>query len=169
MGDTKVRRYSIPSAKGEGWAVFLIDDTGILTAITDYGNYGHWFSISGDMRDFIIGCSESKSYLMGKFGRKDKYDDERTCREIKKYILELRREGRLTKEEAKNEWFLLFENNNLYDLDNVKEWYESTKLDTDLSEMVYYDFPSDVKAFVQKTIPRFAEVLRKELEIERAG
>lgn len=167
MDNNGLRRYSIPSEKGEGWGVFLIDNTGILTAITDYGNYGHWFSISGDMRDFIIGCGDSESYLMGKFGRKSEYDNDRTCDGIKQYILDSRRSGGLTKDKARNEWLLLCENNELYDYDDLMAWYGETTLDVDMSETVYYDFPSDVKAFVKNLIPRFAVMLTQELEAER--
>ncbi|WP_243763998.1 hypothetical protein [Bacillus sp. XF8] len=45
MADATVYRYTVPSVDGEGCGVFLIDSSGIFTAITDFGNFAYWFSL----------------------------------------------------------------------------------------------------------------------------
>lgn len=36
--------YWLPSEKGEGYAWIVMDSVGRFSTISDYGNYGYWWS-----------------------------------------------------------------------------------------------------------------------------
>ena len=45
--DVKVWRYSFPSIKGEGWAIFFLDETGCFAALSDYGDWSYRWNQRG--------------------------------------------------------------------------------------------------------------------------
>lgn len=111
-------RYDVRA--DHSWAVIVIDDTGLISVVSDYGNWGHWFSHHGrkTFRHFLVEASGSPSYLMEKFaGRKSYFDCDATKAKIRRLILDMRR-GRIsadvyrgrkdyTKELAREHWDVL--------------------------------------------------------------
>jgi len=71
-------RYRIPGSKRDSGGVVVIDETGLFTAVTDFGNYAHWWpgqhSGYSDFRLFIHNlsrkCAEYPDYLLEKVRRK---------------------------------------------------------------------------------------------------
>jgi len=112
-------RYAIPSLKGEGWAILFLDNEGCFAVLSDWGDWSYRWNTRGvaekDMRHFIVTCDNG--YLRGKLNPVQEFDAEKTLVAVKEYICGTRREKRLTKEEAREEWWLLEEHE---ELDN--EW-----------------------------------------------
>ncbi|MHB1418700.1 MAG: hypothetical protein ACYCX4_03810, partial [Bacillota bacterium] len=109
--DIQIWRYYIPSEDGlEGWGIFLLDSTGMFAAVTDYGNYAFRWAYHGekDFRKFVIGLKNDPGYLLGKVLPNGKvYDGEETIKNIKETIIDVRRDGSWSKEQARKEWDLL--------------------------------------------------------------
>jgi len=70
------------------------------------------------------------------------------------------------KETARQEWDLLDEIDWSMGEISQREWYNETDL-TDPSEYFIYDYPPRVKGLRDKLLPRFAEMLKEELEKEK--
>jgi hypothetical protein len=163
------RFYQLPNQKGEGWARIWITDDGCFTCLSDYGDYGYWWSSPGcEFREFL--CRIDDSYLMGKLGRDDQYDGEATWDAIKSEIITLRRDGSLSPEEAREEWDLLVEHHSdLRDFtEDFARWHDKTSLN-DAYELRRTCFPGQLRGFVEHVWPRFVALLRAELANESAG
>jgi hypothetical protein len=162
-----LKRYELPSIDGlEGWATIVLGADGFFAAVTDYGNYAYRWCHTGDddFRNFVV--SISGDYLLGKVSRDDVYDGETTARDIKRRIRRQRREGWITKDEARTEWELV----ESCDVENGGEhafgcWYEETNM-CDASKMRSDRYPNDATAFAEKTLPRLKAMLRAELAAE---
>ena len=171
MNDIKFWRYSIPSIDGiEGWGIFLLDSTGMFSCVTDYGNYAFKWTHHGmdDFREFFL--SDSYDYYVNKLyklnGGQLEFQAEQTVKRIKESILRSRYEDHMDEETARKEWDLL----ELIDWDmneiSQHEWYQQTDL-CDAHEYFIYDYPANVKALRDCLLPRFCEVIKRELESEK--
>jgi hypothetical protein len=161
--DIKIWRYCIPTEDGlSGWGIFLLDSTGMFAAVTDYGNYAFKWSNwgPGDFRKFVIGLSPG--YLLGKVAKVE-HDGEATLKSVKEYILECRRDGEWSKEEAREEWDLLAECDGLDSIPACTRWYDATKI-SDAGEFMSEGYDMDARMFAEKLMPRLAEALKQELE-----
>jgi hypothetical protein len=166
--DIKIWRYQIPGEDGHcfGWGIFLLDSTGMFAAVTDYGNYASRWTHTGrdDFREFVIrDLAKSPGYLLGKVAKRV-HDGEATLNGVKEYILECRRDGEWSKEEAREEWDLLAECDGLDSIPACTRWYDSTKI-SDPGEFMSESYDTDAWAFAKVLMPRLAEVLKQELEI----
>lgn len=164
----KVWRYSLPSVKGEGWAIIFLDSIGCFTALSDWGDVGYRWPQQGwgdgDFRKFLLSCDDY--YLTTKFGRgRKEYDPKRTLACVKEHILTHRRDARLTKEEARQEWDLLRTYDELDREFDFSQWYSATQLD-DPGEFYCMRYVSDVTHFVAHVLPRLRDVLKAELAAE---
>jgi hypothetical protein len=103
------------SRTGPGWARIFITDKGQFIAASDYGGFEHWWgSVGGDPERsylirtlaFIADVEKDPGYFIRKlcYGKKDLYDGDQTLKEIKKHIIEYRRDGSYTKDEARDLW-----------------------------------------------------------------
>ncbi|SFH21672.1 hypothetical protein SAMN05660649_04288 [Desulfotomaculum arcticum] len=175
MSDIKFWRYSLPPIDSiEGWGIFLLDSTGMFAAVTDYGNYAFKWTHHGckDFREFFIDIkhgSDNEYYIKKLFqGQEKEFDGENTIKSIKEHILYYRRDGSYSKEFAREEWDLIKEyEHNFISVIDFTRWHDETKID-EAHEFACYDYPSDIKAFGQKLLPRLADVLREELQKEAA-
>ena len=165
----KIWRYNLPNVNRQGWAIVVMCEDGYFSAVSDYGDYAYkWQKENGDFREFIMQIADrnESGYFLNKIAKKE-YDGEETCKAVQRYILESRRDGNLTKEDARTEW------ENLRDCDWVENepsftrFYDRTKID-DVWELIRRSYPLDAVAFTQNTLPRLAEVIRQELENEKA-
>lgn len=75
--EVKLRRYKIPSVKGEGWAVVVIGSDGYFSAVSDCGNYAHLWSHHGcaDFRQFLIRAVEDWEYFARKLSNEHDFRD----------------------------------------------------------------------------------------------
>ncbi len=99
-----VERYLI--RVGGEWAYIYVDEAnGVFTSYSSFGNYAYqWRSIGGrTLKAFLSGLDFD--YFMGKT-RRDyrRFDYDATVEGIKEYIVDGRRQGSLTKDEARAAW-----------------------------------------------------------------
>jgi len=171
-----LRRYVLPSIKGEGWAVFVIGSDGYFSGVTDYGNAARWWGHHGckDFREFLLPVASEWDYFMRKlFPDWEEYDGKATLVEVKKYILRRRWERHITYKAAREAWDELIE-----EYESLEhEWMFTNWVLNARSKVIDYCERSEMrtgrpnchrKAFVTKAMARLAEVLRKELEEENA-
>jgi hypothetical protein len=161
MGLEWIERYEVRSVRHEGWAVIIIDSRGFLGVFSDYGNYAyHWTHFGEDFKRFL--AQLDWDYLYGKLmqGREARvYDGEATLRAILRHIVELRREGRLSRESAREEWDLAKNSELDHHTDGgYSLWHHETQLDA--HEL--YETRNDLQCeqFCQKVWPRFIELLK---------
>lgn len=159
---SEFKRYNIPSRQGEGWAVVFLDPRGIISTVSDYGDYGYWFGPSagdGDIRRFLCQCDDD--YLVRKLAPQEVYDGAATKAAILKHIREHRREGNYTKDFARQEWDLA--TSEWADPENdFRSWYEETEIG-DASEFWTGKHNPRAVAFCEYVMPRLREMLRAEL------
>jgi hypothetical protein len=134
-------------------------------ALSDWGNYGYWWTSTGydDFREFLLNPGDD--YLVGKFGmdRGRVLHLDRSIKRIKRTICSSRRTGGLTKDEASAEWELVARVHTEHDL---HDWYNDTQLG-DAFELPVYDYSDQIVMFVRKVIPRLRALMRAELAAER--
>ncbi|MDF2563750.1 MAG: hypothetical protein K0Q53_145 [Massilibacillus sp.] len=164
--DIKIWRYYLPNTERKGWGIFIIDEKGYFSAVTDYGNYAFMWSSFGsdDFREFVIEISNNPGYVLGKVAKKE-YDGEQTCKDIKELIIELRRDGSFAKEEARREWDLLKDNEWLETDVNFTRFYDETEID-DVCEFYRKSYGLDEMEFAKELLPRLAEEIKKQLQSE---
>ncbi|WP_254905507.1 hypothetical protein [Bacillus thuringiensis] len=114
---------------------FLFDQSGVFTAVTDFGNFAHWFSLGRN--ESIEKCliSRRPDQILCKIAKEDVIDIEGTITYIKKNLLYDRREGRFTEDDARTEWKLIEELQvDLEEYSNevaFQYWYDQTKIQFD--------------------------------------
>lgn len=163
-----IKRYDLPSIKGQGWGRFILTSDGFFSCVTDYGNYSYWWSSVGeqDFRAFVAGLARDAYYVCSKLCQHPyPYNGEATCAAIKHHIIEARKHGHMTAEDAREEFDLLRDNEDVSDVACLTRWYDKTRIE-DASELVVHDPPAQTVAFVHKMLPRLAEVLRVEMAAE---
>lgn len=165
--EIKFWRYYVPAEDGEGWGIFLLDSTGMFSAVTDYGNCAYRWSHHGcnDFREFFRG--DSWDYYLNKlFQGQEVYQQDETLQAVKERIIHLRWERRVTEEWAREEWDLLERHEDLYSESDFTRWYDETRVD-DAGEYYTRGHNSSAKAFVRKLMPRFAKMALDDLANER--
>lgn len=181
MSDVKVWRYSFPSIKGEGWAIFFLDSVGCFAALSDWGDWSYRWNPRGyeegdgrDFRHFILTCSDD--YLLRKLAPQQEYDPEATLQSVKEAIIEWRRDKhssrKVTRETlpeltpkalARDMWDELRPMyDNLCDPHQFSRWMEHTELQ-DTTELYCTKFSEQAKIFLQRCMPRLREALKNEL------
>ena len=75
---------------GHDWAIIMIDDKGMLSIQSDYGNYAYyWGSPGKDFKTFLTELDND--YLMGKLGRRDHFNGPETVKRLRvEFIKQLR-------------------------------------------------------------------------------
>ncbi len=167
MTDITLRRYHLGTEDGlSGWGTFVIGSDGYFSAVTDYGNYAFAWRNTGrpDFRMFLTEIGPD--YLASKIRPGPmEFDGEATTKAIREYIIEVRRDGNITAELAREEWnhagWMVHEN-------DFRDWMEATTFQ-DAHEFSCERQPADVSAFCKRLFPRFKEVLLAELASERSA
>ncbi|ADO59783.1 hypothetical protein [Paenibacillus polymyxa] len=165
--DIKFWRYYIPAINGEGWGIFLLDSTGMFSAVTDYANAAYkWdYHAKKDFRQFFAKGMSSTRLLNNLFYHLREYDPDETLKSVKEYILHLRGDQSLTREAARKEWDLLEQYDWLDNDADFTRWHDETNLN-DVGELYKLGYPSDAQAFVEKLMPRFCEAVAADLAEE---
>lgn len=151
--------YWLPSMKSEGYAWIVMDSAGRFTTISDYGNYGYWWSNwgDGDFRDFVrLHLCQDAHYLVRKLGadRGQVFKVSDTQKAIYERI-----DASAFDDEQKE-----YERDLVRNIDNeftYTLWYNQTRLD-DLTDIARYDYHPQLYAFIEKVIPRLKAVLDAE-------
>jgi hypothetical protein len=163
-----LRRYVVPNEpdnRFSGWGIFLIDSSGMLACVTDYGNYAYkWSSIGPrDFRAFLCGCDAG--YLIGKLDPSKHYDGDATGKQIRRTILEDRRADGLSCDQARDEWDLICDS----DLDSEMgfgDWIRRTSY-SDAYDFAVYTSSASVQMFCERLWPRLVAQLKQQLEKEK--
>lgn len=166
-------KYTLRFNDGWDWAVFTIDDTGLLQCHSSFGDYNyHWNAFGENFKDFL--CRIDSHYLLNKTAKMNYFDIENYQNEVKPIIIKMRRENELNEYQARELWDFIMNDlddyGSSYDL-VCRELYENEILNkVCCGEVFYSDFsPSqsytpNALAFGHKVYPMFVEVLKKELE-----
>lgn len=166
-----LRRYVLRSdGHGEGWAKIVIGSDGFFAAVSDYGNYAFIWSHHGcrDFREFLIRASRDWDYFVRKFDPKQLWDRNAVEDDIRRRIIEWRRDGRFTREEARAEWDLA-DDADFNDEVGFWQWAGETTF-PDAFEHTRYMLNPQCVAFVKKTMgERLAPILRAELDAEKGA
>lgn len=162
---TWLRRYNLPSERGEGWAIIVLGSDGFFAAVSDFGNYAFRWGCPGvaDFRKFML--DPEPSYMLSKLSRRDVWDGEATARGVRQHIIKMRREGDMDAARAREEFDLVKQHEGLDSREAFALWYQETDI-ADAHEFAVVSYPGDAHAFVTKTLVRLAAVLRAELEAE---
>ena len=157
---------------GVGWADVTIREWpggGSIDIQSDYGDYSYFWNSIGkrSFKDFLLGLNPG--YFFGKCMGNDYkvHDPEGTEKQLKKVIIELRREGELDKKSARECWDEMA----LVDFYSSESYYHSI-VESDLWETVcgedHYSVPYATKpapqaeAFWEIIWPVVCEIWRQE-------
>jgi hypothetical protein len=167
----KTWHYFFPNTRQcSGWAEIVLTSTGMFAATSDYGNYAYAWRSTGciDFREFVARLADDPDYFMRKVGHEDRvFDEESTVRLIKETICSQRRDGSITRAEAREEWNRLRVFSQGRDEFDFAEWHQSTEL-SDAGEYFCKKFQSSLVAFAEKILPKLADAIRKEIDAECA-
>lgn len=97
-----VEKYDIRWNRGE-WAVFTIDNaTGLMQCHSSYGDWGYSWPKHGreSFKQFILELERDWEYLLKKVSD-PVFDFDKSVKYWKEHIIELRRDGSCTKDEAR--------------------------------------------------------------------
>lgn len=197
LGKSTMERYNIRLNGGNhwrcAWAIISISDDGVFNAQTDCGDFSYrWGSFGDCFKSFLLKiCSKDTSYLYRKIHdseRDGRIDMEKTIDNMKSRILQKRREDgnrkpylrdELAPEQARDLWDSL-------------DMIDHTEISNDaFASIFYHELPSDerrkvfsdefwyddllvttpdrrAQAFCEVVAPVFAEILKAELEKEKA-
>jgi hypothetical protein len=167
-----IRRYVLPSIKGEGWAVVVIGSDGYFSTVSDWGNYAFWWKHHGrdDFREFVIGLAQSPDYFVGKVAPGKVWDGEKTEASVKREICLMRRNRDVSREVSREAWNAI-ESRGVFTPMRFEDWRRSTELGgyDVVTEWPVYSYSGDAVAYAKHVLPRLAEALRAELAAERAA
>lgn len=172
--DLVVHRYHLPNDRpGEGWAILTIGSDGTFTAISDWGDYAHWWGNiggDGDLRRFLLRAAEDPGYFLGKLADgRDEYDGDGTFKAIRDHLREEKRAGKefppappwLQEEQER----LRDHKENILDGEHgFQGWCEETQIEEPW-EFHKRKPPQQCEAFVKRVLAgtRFQNILRAEL------
>ena len=164
----KLWRYTLPNENHEGWAIFVIGADGYFSAVSDYGNYAYIWRDTGcsDFREFLLRADRDWDYFASKLAPEKVYDGEQSAENVRKAILQMRRDGRLSFERAKEEW-ALFNRSEFGQEFSFFAWYQETGLD-DAGEYASFKTRGEAVAFVNKCMVRLIPLLKADLEKEES-
>lgn len=177
------------------WANISISSDGMFNAQTDCGDFNYYWGSFGDcFKKFLVDiCSKDSSYLYSKIHsheRDGRIDVEKTITNMKKRVIESRKEAGLrllgkddlTEEDARYLWD---------ELESIQNSHGEISVDA-FSSLYYYELPKEerdkvfhdedlwygdllvttpdreAKTFCEVVAPMFAEILKAELEKEKA-
>lgn len=159
---------------------FIVASNGILSIVSDYGNYANKWPVAGfAQKDFRAEIVEMDGeYVQRKLLQNQKeYSAKKTLQGIKEHILSNRRssffstyrnKSTFSKEEAREEWDLLEENDDLQTSHDFSMWYDQTKL-SDAGEFYRQDYPNSSYMMINKLFPIFQKAVMAELRKEWFG
>jgi hypothetical protein len=164
-----LRRYALPSVKGEGWAIIVIGSDGYFSTVSDWGNYSYiWTHPGCEFRKFLVGVDAY--YFRGKIthGRKAHvWDQERTKKNIGKRLWDLMGDGVIDKVQH-DEALSLLDDHICDEAEGIRRWVDLLDFDFgDLCEGIWATKAEPQSlGFATHILPRFQQMLRDELAVE---
>ena len=160
-------RYSVPSEKGEGWAILFLDSVGCVAALSDWGDWAYRWNPRGyeegdgrDFRHFILSCDDD--YLLRKLAPTQEWDGDATLVNVKETIIGLRRAKEWTADEARGEWELLEHCEGMHSEYNFWDWSRDTELQ-DTHELPVFKYSMQAQLFLARCLPRLREAIKNDL------
>ncbi|OOM17247.1 hypothetical protein CLSAB_19670 [Clostridium saccharobutylicum] len=156
-----------------GWAIITIDENGgLFNAHTDYGDYNYSWPNHGreSFKHFILELVKDKSYFLGKVANDKYYYAENTEKAWKEQIIEDRREGELSEEQARELWDEITDFDYHTSCDHLQhQCYESDIVNKYYCEPWYHfdvvqGFSPQAHAFADIIMPILGEIIQKEIE-----
>lgn len=153
------------------WADIIIDDDGSFNVQSDNGNFCHSWPRHGrkSFKHFLIEISRDPDYLLRKVSRKTELNEEKTLKNWFSSLAERRREGEISKEDAREIWDEL---TGLLSDFSDPTYIETSAYQGPLSRFkepwdsfsIVKEYPSGARHFAEKIMPQFAEILLSEVE-----
>lgn len=164
--ETKCWRYYMPCQQGEGWAVVFLDSMGVLSTVSDWGNWGYRWSNWGheDFRSFVL--SLRADYLTEKFAPGRVFSGSKTAEAVRRHIVENRKDRTFSKEQAQEEWDLIEEYTPFNDAADFDDWIGRTKLEEPWFFATLANHPM-AESFCARVLPRLKDAIRAELAAEQ--
>lgn len=165
-------KYTLKFNRGWDYAVFTIDDTGILQCHSTFGDYAyHWTAFGDNFKEFL--CEINSCYLLDKVARRTYFDLDKYHKKAKNELFKLRRSYEINKEDARELYDFI--NNELSDYNSYdlvcREIYENDILSKMYSGEVFYsefapeqDYTPNATAFAYDIFPKFVEILKEEIK-----
>lgn len=167
MSDVQLWRYTLPSIKGSGWAIFVLGSDGYFSSVSDFGRYAFMWGAHGckDFREFLFGAEKDPDYFIGKLSPGEEYDGVATKKAILDRLLEMKKNGDLDRKAYVAEVNALKD----YDIENYsgegfREWvgHSDTKI-RDSYELSCTRHPRNVERFVKEAMVRLIPLLKADL------
>lgn len=167
-------RYDLRIPSERTWAIFTIDERGgLFNCHSDYGDYNYSWSNHGcpSFKHFIIqGLAADPHYFLSKVSHSDWYDQQKTVDEMRKQIIESRKQNDCTKAQARAAWDAVDENQDescetLINSITGEAW----KALPEPWYCIRNDYPPAARQFAEKFMPLFAEALKAELAETSTG
>ena len=96
-------KYTLRFNENKDWAVFVIDDRGLMQCHSSFGDYSYnWRAFGDNFKGFL--CDITSPYLLIKVAEKNCYDPYKHLEVCKKTIIGLRKEGEIDKSDARELW-----------------------------------------------------------------
>lgn len=164
MSAVQLWRYSIPSERGEGWAVFVLGSDGYFSACSDWGNYAFFWTSTGceDFREFLLSADRDQDYFVSKLSPVRRYSEELTKKSVKCAVLRARRTGEISKHEAQEEWDFIGYSDFGSEY-GFQDWVHGTKLDSPW-EYGRNEYDRQTVQFVRRCMARLIPLLKADLE-----
>lgn len=168
-----VEKWHIRRENGWWCGNFLFDNrNGELCIHSDWGNWNYLWHAMGegiDLKNFLLDIEPD--YLMSKLASESErrwFDKDATIKELKRKIIELRRNDDLDEDIAREHWEELEDFNDI----ETGEGYQAKFWDTQYLRQMYYDYADypyvtdyhpRLRAFVRDGWPLFIQAIKEEL------
>jgi hypothetical protein len=165
-------RYDLKFNNGWGWAIFTIDENkGMFNCQSDYGTYNYLWPNHGrkSFKHFILELAADPSYFLGKVSERNYFDNESNLKCWEQTIIEDRKKGDLTKNQAADIWEIIHNLDLTTSPELVQErLYGFPEIYVIYKEPWYTfpvdkDYPPNAVVFAKEIMPAFAEILTKEM------
>lgn len=189
VSKSTMERYDIRIKDSFAWAVITISEDGFFNVQSDYGSYNYaWGSFGDCFKSFLIdlgkNCAEyPMDYLYDKIHRRSSdVDTKLSLEEMKISLLEKRQQNDIDEDQAREAWddIINIEEscdkhsqdafyNEIHNSSALEEVFNPDQLWYYAVECIYFHPDYSCKAFCEKIMPIFAEILSKELETKQAA
>lgn len=151
------------------WAEVVMLPNGYMSFVSDFANGAFVWSAHGhrapqDFRHFWLGMAREVHYFCSKHGRQTHFNLDETVKSVKARIIDLRRHGRFTCVEAREEWerMLLLESGDL----SRDAWCGESDI-SDAYEEFDMDYEPDLRSFAELFLPLLRDAIQQDLQSER--
>ncbi|WAM23780.1 hypothetical protein [Myxococcus sp. NMCA1] len=180
MAEPTVYQYRLRTPEGYWLADVVMRSDGYFSTVSDWGNYAfRWTNPGCEFRAFVARLEKDPGYVCSKLGRSDWWDGKRTLKAIREHIIEYRRDGSYSKEEAKEAWESVVKALGCWhrrdarsideiDIGQFAVWCAGTEVEMPY-EFARNDYPPDVRSFAREVMPVLAAAIREQLKAEAAA